>query len=321
MGQCKATGALTNSVFCAIFRAINCVYMRDRPRGGEPGMRDKSKDKKEGDGAEKPKTSRESVLPPPIARSPDRGPDAGKAPPEDIEAAADAAADIAARAEVGEPPSPDDAPPAPDGEPGDVEVGELGELEPMDGESSKLEKMKQLGKAGWDKSSGARGMGLAGVDLTGRVGWSATKLAGRTAARVVDRAGWGLDKFSDWLLRQSAKINGGKPVFGVQLLTKGIGWVQEKTGFKKRLGETLKENKEERKKLAKKIYDQMIKDEQKWEKDQLTKSKKAKREAKIKKRFGDEAGALLIEEFPDEHKNLDKDDDEPATPDAPAAAA
>ena len=114
----------------------------------------------------------------------------------------------------------------------------------------------------------------------------------------------------NWI--QSKKLNKGKPIIFVETAVKAIGWVQDKTGFKKRLGETLKERKEERKKLAKKVYDQMIKDELKWEKDLKAKEKKVKREKKIKARFGDEAGSLLIDEFPDEHKDLDKDDAEPA---------
>ncbi len=309
MGRCKANETLTIRCFCAIFRAINCVNMRDkhRPRDGEPGMKDK--DKKEGAGADKPKSKPDSVLPPPLVMPRDRSPDAGKAPPEDIEDAAAAAADIAARVETGDPPSPDDAPSAPDGEPVVVEAGELGELEPLDGEISKLERMQQLGKAGWERSSGARDVGVAALDATGRIGWSATKLAGRTAARVLDRTGWGLDKLGDWMLRQSAKINKGKPLFGVPTLIKGIDWLKDKTGFKERLGAQLKKSKEERKKLAKKVYDQMIKDEAKWYKDLDAKAKKAKREDKIKKRFGEEAGAFLIDEFPEEHQNLDKEED------------
>ncbi|NQV89275.1 MAG: hypothetical protein HQ488_03050 [Parcubacteria group bacterium] len=291
-------------------------------------MPDDNKDKKVGSEPGKPKSKSDSVLPPPLVMSRDRSPDAGKASPGDLEAAAEAAEAIAARLDAdtptspdSEPPSPDDAPPAPDGEPVVVEAGELDELNPLDGNVSKLERMQQLGKAGWEGSSGARGVGAAALDTTGRIGWSATKLAGRTAVRVLDRTGWGLDKLGDWMLRQSAKINKGKPFFGVPTLVKGIDWLKDKTGFKERLGAQLKKNKEERKKLAKKVYDQMIKDEVKWYKDLSAKEKKAKREDKIKKRFGEEAGAFLIDEFPEEHQNLDREDDEPAAPAAPVAAA
>ena len=268
------------------------------------------KEAKKGDEPKKPS----SVLPPALSRpdapprvDPEKSSEAVNSAREKAEAAAEAAASDT------EPPSPDDAPESPEDGPDGHEGAEpLEPIEGMDKETSKLERLGQLGKAGWEKSSGARGKGGAVADFFGRLGWGGTKLAGRTSMRVVDRAGWGLDKLGDWMLRQSKKINKGKPILGVETAVKLIGWVQDKTGFKKRLGETLKERKEERKKLAKKVYDQMIKDELKWEKDLKAKEKKAKREKKIKARFGDEAGSLLIDEFPDEHKDLDKGDAEPA---------
>jgi len=199
------------------------------------------------------------------------------------------------------PPSPDTAPAPPDTDPDGPDAGDSKELlkpmEKLDPEQSGFEKMGELGKAGWDKTKGTREAGwfLAGITALGI--WKPAKFVGRTSMRALDRTGSMLDSLGEGLMRLSKWINGGKPVPGTKHVESMIDWLKEKTGFKKRLYERLKEDKEARKELAKKLHDQMIKDEKKWEKAQKAKAKKSAREKKLKKRFGDGAGALLFDEI------------------------
>ncbi len=219
-----------------------------------------------------------------------------------------------------------------------AEAAEGKELESVEDLEPGLDQIEDL-----DPSSEPGRLEKAAALTVGAVGvasWGITKFGSKVALRTVDRVGSWVDGAGRKLINFAKKIyKKGEipfvskflmdPIMGgiIEDVPKTLDWLQEKTGFKKRLGERLKEKGKERKKVMDKLLSDLRKEEKTWEKGLDAKEKKSKQKNFWKERFGDDLGEEVDRAINEEREGEDKDkkgDAKPAkeaapTPDKAAA--